>query len=132
MHRRLFALALAAALALTSLVLAPGASNAASTAPGWQPAASMAFAGDSNAVALPDGRFFTVSQQGGVEVYDPIADRWSSAGPNVAGGATPVVLGDGRVLVVGGRYTNAVSPTVHARLYDPVSGTWASASDSPR
>ena len=76
-------------------------------------------------VLLPDGRVLVGDVVDGTdgdpdvygaELYDPATGTWTATGPMVGDspGEAPTVLGDGRVLVVGG----------DPQVYDPASGTW--------
>lgn len=62
------------------------------------------------------------------ELYDMATGQWTATGsmrdPRSSHALTP--LADGRVLVVGGIYTNPVAPRAlsTAELYDPVTGQW--------
>jgi N-acetylneuraminic acid mutarotase len=64
------------------------------------------------------------------ELYDPISNTWSSAGPMATprGNFTATLLGNGKVLVAGG-YTggNAGVGLASAELYDPGTNTWSAA-----
>lgn len=55
------------------------------------------------------------------ELYDPLAGTWSATGAMQAarGRHAAVLLGDGRVLVVGGQVSSEP-----AELYDPATGAW--------
>ena len=79
------------------------------------------------AVVLKDGRVLILALK--AEVYDPVANRWSTAGTPtlMRGSQTATVLLDGRVLVTGGidSATNRSVPT--AEFYDPATNTWAAA-----
>jgi N-acetylneuraminic acid mutarotase len=96
------------------------------------------------ATALPDG---TLLVTGGInfiqgepagtaytsaEIYDPIANSWSSAG-NMAvkrAGHTATLLEDGRVLVAGGSSDDTLlTATGSAEIYDPATRAWSSTSN---
>lgn len=79
------------------------------------------------AAMLPDGRVLVTSQTtAGALIYDPMADGFSPVpnAPNAAG-YEPVLLPDGRVLLVAG------NPLGAAYLYDPQSGSFTAAGPSP-
>jgi len=72
------------------------------------------------------GSFVTL---GSAEIYDPASGQWSSAGTLAAARYlnTLTILGDGRVLAVGGEdRINGQSDSVlsSAELYDPESNSW--------
>ena len=117
-------------IALSSAELYDPVSNtwsaAASMSPGRiQPAATLLSASGKVLVAGgytggAGGSFTTATQ-----LYDPVADTWTSTGSMATGrtGHTATfVNGDGRVLVAGGQHFGIVEAT--AELYDPVAGTW--------
>jgi MYXO-CTERM domain-containing protein len=107
----------------------------------WTPVAVAAHRRfDACAVRLRDGRVLVAGGIDGwmawitvpeAEVYDPATNAWSSAGAL----AEPrfehacVLLGDGRVLVAGGKGgTGSSTLSIHdAELYDPATNTWSSA-----
>src|SRR6185312_15188088 len=65
------------------------------------------------------------------ETYNPNTGTWSQAGNLPVGriGAAAVVLGDGRVLVVGGG-TNA-GPNNDALLFNPTTNQWTTTTPPP-
>jgi hypothetical protein len=68
------------------------------------------------------------------ELYDPATNRWSRAGSMnvVRKGARAILLGDGRVLVVGGANEagqDQPSSLISAEVYDPVANTWSAAGE---
>ena len=67
------------------------------------------------------------------ELYDPVANAWSSAGTMSTPRefATSTLLPNGQVLIVGGDSgpTNP-SPLASAEVYDPVANTWTLASST--
>jgi N-acetylneuraminic acid mutarotase len=70
---------------------------------------------------------------GGVELYDPSSDTWSSAArihTNPEFGSTVTLLANGKVLVAGGFFVDhdGTGPgDASTQLYDPVNDTWSSA-----
>jgi hypothetical protein len=69
---------------------------------------------------------------GDTQVYDPAADRWSSA----PGLPTPrehlgAAASGGRVYVVGGRVGGIGRNLATAEAFDPASGRWSSLADLP-
>lgn len=92
---------------------------------------------------LDDGRVLVAGgvaaggELASVEIYDPVADRWSVTAPMAAPrlGHTLTTLKDGRVLVAGGSVPGdaspgqAVNPSASAELYDPRKGAWAASPD---
>jgi M6 family metalloprotease-like protein len=93
----------------------------------WAAAPPMAEARGEPAVAvLADGRVLAV---GGdtrtAEVFDPWTSTWSGAAEPPAAflGATATLLGDGRVLVAGGSFSNPFPP-VNSAVYDPATDSW--------
>ncbi len=99
----------------------------------WTPTGSMAQPRSAaSAVLLPDGRVLVAGGAedgpGGLgtasaEIYDPVSGEWSPAGSMGAlrTGAAAVLLGDGRVLVIGGRgLIGGIDASLRAaELYDP-------------
>jgi hypothetical protein len=80
-----------------------------------------------NVVALPDGRV-VVADGTGAEIYDPAANTWTSTGPLTAPmrfWSAAVLLGDGRVLLVGGYGPSTYSAA--AEILDPATLTWTAA-----
>lgn len=79
-----------------------------------------------NAIVLQNGKVlvtFGVSSTA-TEIYDPVADNWTSSGNTlVAMGAPMVLLQDGKVLMAGG--VAGPAPYSGAEIYDPNSGTWS-------
>ena len=59
------------------------------------------------------------------ELYDPVADAWSSAGETEIARAEhkATLLQDGRVFVTGG-----LGNLAESEIYDPVAGTWSTSS----
>jgi hypothetical protein len=84
---------------------------------------------DGRAITLLDGRVLLVGDES-AQIYDPRADEWRKTGAfhysdqlneSKAGGLTghaAALLGDGRVLVVGGAYPAA-------EVFDPTTMAWA-------
>jgi hypothetical protein len=103
----------------------------------WTTAGSMGWGRfDDTATVLSGGQVLIAGGQSGspqsddlspltsTELYDPSGDRWRPTGAMAAGraNAAATALPDGRVLVVGGSWSD---PTI--QLYDPVSKAWKSA-----
>jgi len=115
--------------------------NAATAAsPGWSLTGSLNVGRIGHtATLLPNGRVLVVggwSDGEGMfgysvsysELYDPATGTWSYAGsPGGRQEHTATVLKDGRVLVVGGLYTDELSyyDLSECVIYDPASGTWS-------
>ncbi len=122
---------------------------------GWTPTAARPAVPNGTAAApaiattLADGRVLITGSysapngrpSGAAEIYDPAADRWTTAAafdPN-RGRATPILLLDGRVLFSGGVNLGGASPgsmrgLATAQTYDPATDTWAAVAPmrSPR
>jgi hypothetical protein len=87
-----------------------------------------------NAALLRDGRVLVAGTYS-AEVYDPSTGTWSLAGKPLRErdqGFPMTVLGDGRVLVVGGEihtggWTGIYAPIKNVDIYDPATGTWSAA-----
>ncbi|MFO0615882.1 MAG: kelch repeat-containing protein [Polyangiaceae bacterium] len=84
---------------------------------------------------LADGRALAVgggSLLDSAEIYDPATSTWSPIpGPNFwRREQSAVLLGDGRVFVVGGEQSIGASAT--AEIYDPISNAWAIVASAPR
>ncbi len=62
------------------------------------------------------------------EIYDPVTNRWSTAGELAIGrrGHTAQKLQDGRVVVAGGIAQGSLMPA-EAEVYDPTTGSWSPA-----
>ena len=76
---------------------------------------------------LVSGGYATASQpMASVEIYDPLADRWRTAGGLRAGrfGHTATLLTTGQVMAVGGLGGNGAALD-SSELYDPIKQTWA-------
>lgn len=112
----------------------------------WSPAANMLTARClQSATLLADGRVLVAggyqsssAASGHVlasaEVYDPTSNSWTSAGsmPSPAAEQSAVLLGDDRVLVIGGAVgdwnsTRLLAPQRTVAIYDPATGSWSSA-----
>jgi hypothetical protein len=115
----------------------------------WSPAAAKVYNDRSDEetwVKLPNGRVLTydifrsiATATGNAEIYDPLANSWSSITPGVNGttGTLPLMssnalgaefgpaflLPDGRVLQLGA--------TDHTALYDPATNNWAQGPSLP-
>jgi len=99
----------------------------------WTPTGSMAQPrAEASAVLLPDGRVLVAGGAGdgpgglgtaSAEIYDPVSGEWTPAGSMGAlrTGAAAILLGDGRVLVAGGRGSiGDIGASLRvAELYDP-------------
>jgi N-acetylneuraminic acid mutarotase len=86
--------------------------------------------GDVHLARFNDGSGRIMAHSNGTpQVYDPVADSWSStsgfntfsAGNN---GTELVTLLDGTILAVGGQ-TNSFGTPKQAQLYDPITNTWS-------
>jgi N-acetylneuraminic acid mutarotase len=103
----------------------------------WSQAASMRTRRTSPAgTRLADGRVLIAGgfdhpaaqvMLASAEAYDPMNDSWSSAGmmTQPRAGATAILLGNGKVLVVGGMPTFSVGVSDTAELYDPQTNEWS-------
>ena len=103
------------------------------------PAANLMFTADSVCVTLQDGRVLIVGGIGGDDVavaatatWDPKTGVWTSQGNLNVGRnhyGTPVLLGNGKVLVCGGETMHNVTDITtwlsSCELFDPVTGTWS-------
>jgi hypothetical protein len=84
-------------------------------------------------VLLPDGKVLVVGSET-AEIYDPAADVWTEVGTMLVlrtGGHTATLLGDGRVLILGGNEgadpfnpatNNEAVGVAFAEFYDPAIG----------
>jgi N-acetylneuraminic acid mutarotase len=103
----------------------------------WSAAGAMATARDDHTATLLAGG--TVLVAGGeapstpnpvpvssAEIYDPIANTWSSAGSMAAArlNHAATLLGSGKVLVTGGEDSNT-NTLAGAEVFDPASNSWA-------
>ncbi len=108
----------------------------------WSDAGQLDQARDAKAIVLADGRVLVC---GGVdwsigrgkafdhaELYVPTTGRWSTTGSmhNARYAHQLELLGDGRVLAVGG-YRDGDVLLPGAELYDPSAGTWSLAAEPP-
>jgi N-acetylneuraminic acid mutarotase len=108
----------------------------------WSSAGSMATARNGHtATLLNNGKVLVTggsNDSGGsllvlssAELYNPVTDTWSSAGSMATARFihTATLLGNGKVLVTGGRNNSggSVSDLSSAEIYDPESNTWSSA-----
>lgn len=104
--------------------------------------------GGHTASLLPDGKILVVGGQTGgshgyraefattrrapgtADIFDPATSQWTSTAAPVEERTshTATVLGDGRLLVVGGdgEGGGVVAPLASAERYDPVTGVWTS------
>lgn len=99
----------------------------------WRNGAPLSSRSGHTATLLPNGRVLVVgglfdgSAGAGVQIYDPLADRWNAASdleaPRV--NQTATLLESGKVLVAGGSRNGA--PVAAAELYDPATGAWTAA-----
>jgi hypothetical protein len=66
--------------------------------------------------------------QASAELYDPASGQWTSTGSMTVprSGHIGTLLGDGKVLVVGGYLPN-LAITRRAEIYDPITAKWSSA-----
>jgi len=73
------------------------------------------------------GSFHTPTKK--AEVYDPVADKWTTVGSMLEPRAVhaAVLLADGRVLVAGGVTSppNVLTVTGGTEIWDPATGAWA-------
>jgi N-acetylneuraminic acid mutarotase len=76
-------------------------------------------------VLVAGGQDAGTSYLASAELYDPAANRWTSAGSmsRARAGHTATLLTDGRVLVAGGQDSGA-SYLASAELYDPATRIW--------
>ncbi len=99
--------------------------------PGWQAVAPVATGRyGATGLVLPSGKVLFSHGFNGLfpavaEQYDPPTNVWSTAGTPTAGRYLPgaVLLGTGRVLVVGGQ--GALGNLSSTELYNPATNTWA-------
>lgn len=104
----------------------------------WTPTGSMGTARTGHtATLLPDGHVLVTGgtndngalsyRLASAELYDPVAGTWAPTHDmtEVRSSHTATLLGDGRVLVVGGYGGDAISAS--AELYDPTTGSWTAA-----
>ena len=92
------------------------------------------------ATLLPDGKVLVAGGgssgdgDGGplasAELYDPSTGTWTATGSTIGAGPgrTATLLGNGKVLVVGGAGAN-FEPVPSAELYDPSTGSWSAAAE---
>lgn len=130
-------------LACDDFFSCPGASDIHASAEIYDPATgtftltgNLTFARyDHTATLLPDGRVLIaggthigadgyLTRPPGYEIYDPATGRFTPAGAMHTARVyhTATVLGDGKVLIVGGLNDNDY-PQADTELYDPVTGT---------
>lgn len=88
------------------------------------------------ATLLPDGKVLVFGGgsssdgDGGplasAELYDPSTGAWTATGSSIGAGPgrAAILLGNGKVLVVGGSDSN-FEPVTLAELYDPATGSWS-------
>jgi hypothetical protein len=130
--------------AVGMLLLFGWALSLAAAAPGiWSPAASLIQARfNHTATLLPHGNVLVTGGVGhlglvvgdptivlaSAELYDPMHDKWSSAGnmSTERQGHTAILLRTGNVLVVGGSDSSG-AVTASADLYNPTTNTWSPA-----
>jgi galactose oxidase-like protein len=91
------------------------------------------------ATLLPDGKVLVAGGgsssdgDGGplatAELYDPATGLWTATGSTIGAGPgrTATLLGNGKVLVVGGSID--FEPVAFAELYDPSTGSWSATGD---
>jgi hypothetical protein len=89
--------------------------------------------GSANEGISPGGSF----KIGNAQIYDPVADRWSSAGAMSTGRGnhTATLLGDGLVLVAGGNTSRGSGPlfaTASVERFIPSNGQWVPAGSLAR
>jgi Bacterial Ig-like domain (group 3)/Galactose oxidase, central domain len=99
----------------------------------FAPAPSMNFArAGHTATLLPDGRVLVAGGTGATgaatqtaELFDPVANAWSVAGPLMVGrsGHTATLLANGQVLLAGGAASGAALGSLE--LFDPKTNTFA-------
>ncbi len=106
----------------------------------WSPTGAMVQARANHAaVRLPDGRVLVAGGDGGspaqfkgttgCQIYDPAAGTFSAAASMAAkrGNHALALLGDGRVMAVGGNKNATGTPVHEAEIYDPGTDAWTSA-----
>ena len=111
----------------------------------WSSTGSLAIARVSHTITrLPDGKVLVVGGNNGygtlssTEIYNPLTKTWSFAqpipGPNGAREShTASLLGNGKVLVVGGFYSFGLGTQIvkTAFLYDPGADSWSTMAPLP-
>jgi N-acetylneuraminic acid mutarotase len=112
-----FALVVAGALVLATAIAIGGGTDPVMAAGGGVDT------GISSATLLADGRVLVIvatylNPAPRAQIYDPIADRWTSAGIHRGGDTVATLLTDGRVLLTGGLF-----PSNPPELYDPRTDT---------
>ena len=127
--------------AIASMGAIKGTAAVSVTANSWSSAASMAVARTAHtATLLPSGKVLVTGGSAmaaagtfppslaSAEIYDPIADKWSSAASMAIARSfhTATLLPGGKVLVAGG-LDSAVTALSSAEIYDPIADKWSSA-----
>lgn len=87
----------------------------------------------SQTLLLEDGRLL-VAGRGVLDLFDPVAERFSDGGSVPDGGRShsALLLADGRVLLLGGCCGELGTPLPNVDIYDPALGTFEPASPLPR
>jgi hypothetical protein len=132
----------AAALCLAVLGGA-GAASAATRPDSWQPAGPTTGRLLGTATTLGDGRVLVAGGEIGqgqlsaalsAEVFDPVTGAWTPTGAlnTPRAGQTATLLGDGKVLIVGGGTgTTLTAGLSSAELYDPATGRFTPTAGAP-
>jgi N-acetylneuraminic acid mutarotase len=98
---------------------------------GYGPAATLLPNGRVLLTGGTDGTVLDFAPLASTEIYDPVADQWSSGASmaNPRAYHTVTLLQNGKVLVAGGSVAGGIgnSVTANAELYDPSTNRWSQA-----